>query len=67
MLFSQLIQELSPNPSILNDHEDQDILGIAYDSRKVEPGFLFVAIPGTAVDGHDFIDQAIERGAVAVV
>ncbi len=67
MLFSQLIQELGPNPSILNDHEDQDILGIAYDSRKVEPGFLFVAIPGTAVDGHDFIDQAIERGAVAVV
>ncbi len=41
--------------------------GIAYDSRKVEPGFLFFAFPGAKVDGRVFARQAIERGAVAVV
>jgi UDP-N-acetylmuramoyl-L-alanyl-D-glutamate--2,6-diaminopimelate ligase len=40
---------------------------IADDSRKVEPGSLFVAVPGLHVDGHDFVGQAIERGATAVV
>ncbi len=45
---------------------DPDIRGIAYDSRKVEEGYLFVAIRGFNVDGHDFIPQAIEKGAVAI-
>jgi UDP-N-acetylmuramoyl-L-alanyl-D-glutamate--2,6-diaminopimelate ligase len=43
------------------------ISSVAYDSRKVQPGGLFVAIKGTHVDGHAYIGQAIERGAVAVV
>ncbi len=46
---------------------DLEIEGIAYDSRKVQPGYLFVAIKGFNADGHRFIPQAIERGAVAVV
>jgi len=41
--------------------------GIAYDSRKVEEGFVFVAIPGTKVDGYDYISQAIKNGAKLVV
>lgn len=40
---------------------------ITFDSRKTEKGDIFVAIPGTQVDGHKFIDKAIEKGAVAVV
>lgn len=44
-----------------------DIRGLAYDSRKVEKGFLFVAIPGERFDGHDFIDQAVQAGAAAIV
>lgn len=40
---------------------------IAFDSRKVSRFSVFVAIPGTQADGHDFIDKAIESGAVAVV
>jgi UDP-N-acetylmuramoyl-L-alanyl-D-glutamate--2,6-diaminopimelate ligase len=43
------------------------ISGIAYDSRKVTPGSLFVAIRGHHVDGHSYIGQALERGATAVV
>ncbi|MBF7083248.1 UDP-N-acetylmuramoyl-L-alanyl-D-glutamate--2,6-diaminopimelate ligase [Desulfallas sp. Bu1-1] len=45
---------------------DQQVLGIAYDSRQVEPGFLFVAIKGFKTDGHLYVRDAVERGAVAV-
>ncbi|HEX5417102.1 MAG TPA: UDP-N-acetylmuramoyl-L-alanyl-D-glutamate--2,6-diaminopimelate ligase [Chloroflexota bacterium] len=41
--------------------------GIAFDSRQVKPGDLFVALPGTVVDGACYVPQAIERGAAAVV
>ena len=46
---------------------DVQITGIASDSRKVEKGFLFVAVAGTHVDGHQFISSAIEKGAIAIV
>jgi UDP-N-acetylmuramoyl-L-alanyl-D-glutamate--2,6-diaminopimelate ligase len=44
-----------------------DISGLAYDSRKVEEGYLFVAIKGERYDGHDFIKDAIKKGAAALV
>jgi len=43
------------------------ISGLAYDSRDVEPGFLFAAVPGFKADGHDFIGRACEAGAAAVL
>jgi len=43
------------------------ITGIAIDNRKLEPGNLFVAMPGGSADGHNFIADAIARGASAVV
>ncbi|MDB5526409.1 MAG: murE [Rhizobium sp.] len=43
------------------------ISGISSDSRKVEPGQLFVALSGTRTDGNRFIDDAVARGAAAVV
>jgi len=46
---------------------ETDITGIAYDSRKVQPGNIFVAITGFQADGHRFIPAALERGAVAVI
>ena len=46
---------------------DRDVSGITYDSRRVTPGMLFVAIPGRNTDGHEFINTAIERGAAAVI
>jgi len=44
-----------------------EIRRITSDSRRVEPGDLFVAIPGVAVDGHRFVPQALRAGAVACV
>src|SRR6185437_1458567 len=41
--------------------------GIASDSRKVKPGDLFVAVPGTKADGLAFVPQAVANGAVAVL
>ncbi len=43
------------------------ISGLAYDSRRVRPGDLFVALPGLHVDGMRFVPAAIDRGAVAVL
>ena len=40
---------------------DVEISGIQSDSRKVEKGFLFVAVRGTTVDGHDYIQSAIGK------
>src|ERR1700759_3780233 len=46
---------------------DRAVENIAYDSRRVQKNGLFVALRGEKSDGHDFIDQAIEKGAVAIV
>ena len=45
----------------------KDISGLTCDSRQVEPGFLFAALPGTVADGRMFIAEAMARGAVAVL
>ncbi|MGD8513261.1 MAG: Mur ligase domain-containing protein, partial [Deltaproteobacteria bacterium] len=47
--------------------QDQLIDSIHYDSRRVKPGGLFVAIQGLQADGHAYIDDAVQRGALAVV
>jgi UDP-N-acetylmuramoyl-L-alanyl-D-glutamate--2,6-diaminopimelate ligase len=46
---------------------DPVVAGISEDSRHIQPGWLFVAVPGTSLDGRDFIDDAVGRGACAVV
>jgi UDP-N-acetylmuramoyl-L-alanyl-D-glutamate--2,6-diaminopimelate ligase len=51
----------------IEDLPDLAITRITADSRKVIPGALFIACPGGNVDGHDFIESAIKKGAVAVV
>src|SRR5205807_2886012 len=62
MKFSELLQGLGGlsggNPKIS---------GIAYDSRRVRPGWLFVAMQGEKTDGNRHIDAALKNGAVAVV
>jgi UDP-N-acetylmuramoyl-L-alanyl-D-glutamate--2,6-diaminopimelate ligase len=47
--------------------EDAAIRGVEYDSRRVQPGSLFVAMQGETTDGNRYIEQAVARGAVAVV
>lgn len=51
----------------INGDSDIDIAGINIDSRKIKAGHLFVAVKGTQVDGHQFINKAIELGAKAVL
>ncbi len=66
MKLSQLLPSLS-EAQIINLPFDPEISGVTYDSRKVKPGCIFVAIPGMKTDGHLFIGEAVKRGAVAVV
>ncbi len=47
--------------------DDPAIKGVTADSRKVKPGYLFAALPGSTVDGRKFIPGAIEAGAAAVL
>ena len=63
------LNELLKHVEVLNALGDTEIeiTGVNIDSRRIEAGHLFVAIPGTQTDGHKFIPKAIEQGAVAVL
>jgi UDP-N-acetylmuramoyl-L-alanyl-D-glutamate--2,6-diaminopimelate ligase len=65
MKLSQLIE--SVKPVAVEGSLDQEITGIAYDSRRVMPGHLFVALRGERTDGHQYVEAAIDRGASAVM
>lgn len=65
MLLKQILNQI--DPLNVTGALDKDIKGVEIDSRKVGEGFLFVAMRGTQVDGHQFIDKAIALGATAVV
>ncbi len=56
-----------PEADVSRATPDPDILRVRYDSRRVNPGDLFVAIRGETADGFDYAPQAISRGAAAVV
>ena len=51
----------------ISGNTEIDIKGIAYDSRKVKEGYLFIAIKGFETDGHKYIDSAIKNGAGAIL
>ena len=63
------VKEILVNCNLLEivGHKDLDISKISFDSRTVENGTLFFAVRGTQVDGHNYIDKAIEKGAIAIV
>jgi UDP-N-acetylmuramoyl-L-alanyl-D-glutamate--2,6-diaminopimelate ligase len=52
---------------LAGDPQAVQVTGIAFDSRRVEPGMLFVAVSGTQVDGHDYVEGAASAGAVAII
>jgi len=56
-----------PLPFCMANVPDIQITGISIDSRAVQPGHLFVAMKGGSTDGHDYIQNALDHGAVAVV
>ena len=63
----QLVLEACPGSSDSSALPDRIIKGIECDSRKIEKDFLFVAIRGSRQNGNEFIQQALSRGAAAVV
>lgn len=52
---------------ITDTHHDIEIAGITADSRRVQRGFLFAALPGSKVDGKSYIEDALMHGAVAIL
>src|SRR6185369_13949069 len=60
-------QRLLEGAEVLALQGDPEIAGVDYDSRRVKPGYAFVAMRGESTDGNKFIDKAIAAGAVAVV
>ena len=60
-------QQVLDGAEVLAHSGDPDVSGVEYDSRRVKPGCVFVAMRGESSDGNRFIDQAIQAGAVAVV
>ena len=65
MNLSELLKNVKP--IAVHGDIDIDIKGVNIDSRKIENGHLFIAMKGTQVDGHKFIDKAIALGATAIL
>ena len=70
MITTKSLQEVFaelPRPFFQGNAPDVLITGISIDSRSVKPGYLFVAMKGGNVDGHNYISNAIDNGAAAIV
>ena len=65
MILRELLKEVEY--TLVQGSEEIEITALCYDSRKVVPDSVYVCIPGTIVDGHDFIENAIQAGAGAIV
>lgn len=70
MKFAELMSKVGASYDIVGDHEQYkglEVDGIVYDSRKVKPGDIFVAISGMKEDGHKYVPAALANGAAALV
>jgi UDP-N-acetylmuramoyl-L-alanyl-D-glutamate--2,6-diaminopimelate ligase len=65
MLLAELVRGL--NITNVKGEENIEIKGVAYDSRKVGKGYVFVCIDGMTTDGHDYATEALENGAAALI
>ncbi|MDD7795162.1 UDP-N-acetylmuramoyl-L-alanyl-D-glutamate--2,6-diaminopimelate ligase [Clostridium sp. 'White wine YQ'] len=65
MKLSELLKDITP--VLIQGDNSIEISGISYDSRKVQKNFLFVCIKGDTVNGNDFIFDAINNGAIAII
>lgn len=67
MNFNQVFEAVVTLTDVPEQTRNSDVRGLAYDSRKVEPGFLFFAFSGAKTDGAIYANQALQKGALAVV
>jgi UDP-N-acetylmuramoyl-L-alanyl-D-glutamate--2,6-diaminopimelate ligase len=71
MQLHSLLESLEHYPIAIHNAGEQgeyiEVKGLAYDSRQVKPGGLFIAVPGTHTDGRRFLADAAEHGAVAAL
>ena len=65
MILQEIISRISPVEII--GTADINVTGVNIDSRSIEKGHLFIAMRGTQMDGHRFISNAVEAGAVAIL
>ena len=67
MKLSELLAGAGLREALAPALTDMEAAGLEYDSRRVEKGFVFFAFPGARVDGRQFAQDAVTRGAIAVV
>jgi UDP-N-acetylmuramoyl-L-alanyl-D-glutamate--2,6-diaminopimelate ligase len=67
MTIKEILQGVRLRKARHDDLGTASVAGLEYDSRRVQPGFLFFAFSGARADGREFARQAVEKGAVAVV
>jgi UDP-N-acetylmuramoyl-L-alanyl-D-glutamate--2,6-diaminopimelate ligase len=64
---SKKLKEIVPQGMLVSGYEDIQVYGLTIDSRKVTDGYVFAALKGTKVDGHDYIEKAISLGAKVIL
>jgi len=67
MTIQQVLQGVRLRQELPLDLGQASVAGLEYDSRRVQAGFLFFAFPGARADGREFAQQAVDKGAIAVV
>ena len=65
MKLNKLLEKIEY--TLVKGNEEVEIKDLAYDSRNISEGYVFVSIVGNNVDGHDYINSAIENGAKAII
>lgn len=65
--LNEIIDAIPVSISMDQSTENPTVTGITLDSREVQPGFIFAAVKGISLDGHKFIPNAIENGAIAIL
>ena len=69
MLLSEILKDSKLDYTFTNeiDYTKIDVIDITRDTRQVVNGSLFIAVIGAKVDGHDLINEAIEKGAKVII
>ena len=67
MTLEQVLARVPLRTELPPDLRFREVTGLEYDSRRVQPGYLFFAFSGSKTDGREFAQDALEKGAIAVV